>query len=169
MTIDVKPYSKEYEQRMVEMILDIQQNEFKVPVTIDDQPDLLAIDKWYRSGKGNFWIATDGDKLVGTIALIDIGNHQSALRKMFVHKDYRGKDKAIGQLLLDTLINSCRENDIREIYLGTIERMLAAHRFYRKNGFEEIAKKDLPASFPLMPVDNMFFGITLNQSKNESK
>jgi hypothetical protein len=35
--------------------------------------------------------------------------------------------------------------------------MKAAHRFYEKNGFVEIAKEQLPESFPLMRVDNRFF------------
>ncbi|HVN38503.1 MAG TPA: GNAT family N-acetyltransferase, partial [Myxococcota bacterium] len=36
-------------------------------------------------------------------------------------------------------------------------KFLAAHRFYAKNGFREIAKSDLPPSFPVMAVDDRFF------------
>lgn len=150
-------YSRQYLDRLIEMVLHIQQDEFGVPVTIADQPDLLTIEDVYQSKKGNFWIALNGEQVIGTIGLIDIGNRQSALRKMFVHRDYRGKEKAVGQHLLDTLINWCQQHSIDEVYLGTVERMLAAHRFYRKNGFYQLGKSELPENFPLMPVDNTFF------------
>ena len=159
--MEIHVYSRSYEQPVIDLILNIQQNEFGVPVTIKDQPDLLAVENFYCKGLGNFWIATDNEKLIGTIALIDIGNRQSALRKMFVHKDYRGKDKGIGQQLLDQVTGWCREKGIDEIYLGTFDKLQAAQRFYVKNGFIEVEKQSLPASFPLMQVDNMFFKLQL--------
>jgi len=159
MQIDL--YRKEYEQAVIELILNIQQNEFGVPVTIADQPDLLDVENFYRKGLGNFWIATENKQLTGTIALIDIGNRQSALRKMFVHKDHRGKEKGLGQQLLDHVTGWCRQTGIDEIYLGTFDKLVAAQKFYRKNGFVEVAKSSLPAPFPLMQVDNMFFALHL--------
>ena len=155
--IEVGFYKKEYHDAVVELILDIQQREFGLPVTIKNQPDLLDIENVYCSGKGNFWVALDGLNLIGTIALIDIGNRQAALRKMFVHHDYRGKKFGVGQLLLDTAIHWCNNMGIDEICLGTIDLMTAAHKFYRRNGFTEVKKHDLPQKFPIMPVDNMFF------------
>jgi GNAT superfamily N-acetyltransferase len=157
--ISIQTFGEEYQHRIIDFILDIQQNEFAVAVTIADQPDLLDIPGAYGRGKGNFWIALDENKLVGTIALIDIGNRQSALRKMFVHRDYRGQPHRAGQLLLNTVLAWCNKEGIDEIYLGTIDRMFAAHRFYEKNGFRQMDKTALPESFPLMPVDNMFFGL----------
>jgi hypothetical protein len=46
---------------------------------------------------------------------------------------------------------------MREIYLGTTAKFLAAHRFYEKNGFEELLQSELPARFPLMSVDTKFY------------
>ena len=46
---------------------------------------------------------------------------------------------------------------IREIYLGTTPKFLAAHRFYEKNGFAEIGKESLPEAFPIMSVDTKFY------------
>lgn len=155
--MEITAYSKDYELAVIDLILNIQQKEFGVPVTIEDQPDLLQVEKVYCQNKGNFWMATENDQLVGTVGLIDIGNRQSALRKMFVHKNYRGKDKAIGQQLLEHVIEWCVNKSIDEIYLGTFDKLLAAQRFYLKNGFEEIPKEGLPQNFPRMPVDNMFF------------
>jgi N-acetylglutamate synthase-like GNAT family acetyltransferase len=153
----VIPYEKKYQQGIVDLILPIQQQEFGVPITINDQPDLQNIASFYMKGNGNFWVAVDEEKVVGTIALVDIGNSQVALRKMFVHKDYRGKQKGAAQALIDTLFEWARNKQLQAVFLGTIDTMLAAHRFYRKNGFVEIAKEQLPPAFPLMAVDNRFF------------
>ncbi len=159
--MQIAVYRKQDEQEVIDLILPIQQNEFGVPVTIADQPDLLDVENFYFKGYGHFWVIRDGEKLVGTIALIDIGNRQSALRKMFVHKDHRGKEKGIGQQLLDHVILWCRKKGVGEIYLGTFDRLEAAQRFYIKNGFVAVEKQSLPASFPLMQVDNRFFKLSI--------
>ncbi len=159
--MEILIYRKEYEQGVIDLILPIQQAEFAVPVTIADQPDLQNVKGFYQQGKGNFWIAVDDNKVIGTIALIDIGNRQVALRKMFVDVHYRGKTFGVAQRLMETVIEWCKEEGIDEIYLGTINIMEAARKFYLKNGFVELAKEMLPASFPLMKVDNRFFKRTV--------
>jgi GNAT superfamily N-acetyltransferase len=160
--MEIETYNKKYQQQVIDLVLNIQQNEFHVPVTIKDQPDLSDIENFYCSRNGNFWIAIEDDKVIGTIALIDIDNKQSCLRKMFVHKNHRGKEKGIGQSLLDALINWCRGKNIEEVYLGTIDTMLAAHKFYTRNGFVEIDKAQLPGTFPVMKVDNKFFKLAVD-------
>ncbi len=155
--IKIKPYTKAYQVEVAELVLDIQQNEFKVPITLKDQPDLQDVETFYGNGLSNFWIAVDHEKVVGTIALIDIGNRQVCLRKMFVHKEHRGGAKGVALLLLNKAIEWCREKGIGEIYLGTIDILTAAQKFYLKHGFMVVDKTSLPENFPLMLVDNLFF------------
>jgi GNAT superfamily N-acetyltransferase len=157
----IEIYTEKYKQDIAALILNIQNNEFNVPLTLADQPDLLDIKNFYFKKNGCFWVAVEDEKLIGTIALIDFDNGQAALRKMFVHKDYRGKEKGVGQLLLDTLFDWCKQKNITEIYLGTVEQLHAAKRFYVKNGFEKIDKSELPGNFPLMQVDTEFFGLRI--------
>jgi len=106
-------------------------------------------------------VALFNKEVVGTVSLLDIGHKQAALRKMFVNKKYRGKQYQVALALLNTLLNWAQLNDIREIYLGTTSKFLAAHNFYEKNGFNEIAKKYLPLSFPIMKVDTKFYKFEL--------
>lgn len=155
--MNIRPFEERDLQQLTELILPIQQVEFGVPITINDQPDLLNIDTFYRNGNGNFWCALSGEKVIGSIALIDIGNHQGVIRKMFVHPDFRGKEKKTAQLLLDELTDWCLRHDFHALFLGTIDKMLAAQKFYGRNGFQEIEKSALPDSFPIMKVDNLFF------------
>lgn len=101
--------------------------------------------------------------VVGTIAFLDIGNSQGALRKMFVNALYRGKEYGIGQALLDTLLQWAKEKKYTEIMLGTTEKFLAAHRFYEKNGFKEISIRNLAETFPVMKVDVKFYKYILTE------
>ncbi|WP_234447559.1 GNAT family N-acetyltransferase [Viridibacillus soli] len=111
----------------------------------------------YQVGKGNFWISTVNDKVIGTISLYDIGNNQLALKKMFVAKQFRGQGYRTAQLLLETAISWAKYHNAIEIFLGTTPQFLAAHRFYEKNGFMEITASELPPAFPLLEVDKKFY------------
>lgn len=162
MDISLKIFAPQYEEQVSNLILDIQQNEFGVKITKEEQPDLSNISAFYQKNGGNFWIALDGAKVVGTIALVDIGNNQGALRKMFVHQNYRGKEFGIASRLLNLLIDWANAQEISEIYLGTTSKFLAAHRFYEKNGFSEISRSSLPEAFPLVAVDSKFYMTSLS-------
>jgi N-acetylglutamate synthase-like GNAT family acetyltransferase len=155
--IDV--YTDTYKQPVCDLILSIQSKEFAIPITLAQQPDLNNIPKFYQTNSGNFWIAKDNDNVVGTIALLDIGNHQGALRKMFVAEAYRGKE--IAKRLLTNLLAWAKQKAFSEIYLGTTEKFIRAQRFYEKNGFVEVNKRDLPPQFPIMDVDVKFYKLKI--------
>ena len=155
--IQIQPFENQDTNQIVELILNIQQNEFQVPITINEQQDLLNIASFYQQENGNFWVAKHEGNLVGTIALIDCGEGIGTIRKMFVKKEFRGKEFGIAQRLLDILLATAKEAKMTDVYLGTIERLQAAIRFYERNGFTLIAKENLPSVFPLMAVDTHFF------------
>jgi GNAT superfamily N-acetyltransferase len=185
--ISVGPIFNDDCQQIVDLILPIQQIEFNVAITLEAQLDLLDVEGFYHKGGGGFWgakvkgvtgggsveegggPAAGGGQLVGTIALIDIGHHAGALRKMFVNKDFRGKEMGIAQRLLEMLTGHCREKGITDVYLGSVDVMKAAHRFYERNGFTRIAMEDLPVYFPRMPADNVFYHLHLDLTKNAAQ
>ena len=157
MKIDIQTYDQKYQKQIEELILTIQQKEFEIRINLEQQPDLMEIPHVYQQNNGNFWIALDKGRVVGTIGLIDIGSRQVALRKMFVHKDYRGGVIKTAALLLEAAFNWAKMRSVSEIYLGTTDKFLAAHRFYEKHGFVEILQAQLPKSFPIIPVDRKFY------------
>jgi GNAT superfamily N-acetyltransferase len=162
-TLTIRPIHNDYCEQVIDLILSIQQKEFGLTITIDQQPDLRDIDANYHDGGGNFWGAFVGEELVGTIALINTGHKAGCIRKMFVKAAYRGKEWGTAQKLLDVLLQFCCDKDITNVQLGTVEALKAAHRFYERNGFERIAKEDLPPYFPLMLTDTMFYQLNLNK------
>ena len=159
--VRIVPFSPEYADGVVAVILPIQQAEFGIPITLDAQPDLKNIPAFYQRGDGNFWVALDGGRVIGTVALFDIGNHQAALRKMFVASAHRGPERGIARQLLGTLMAWCRAKGVTAVYLGTTTKFVAAHRFYERNGFREIAREALPESFPVMAVDTKFYALAV--------
>ncbi|MCM2284866.1 MAG: GNAT family N-acetyltransferase [Desulfobacula sp.] len=159
--IRIDEFSSEYQEEILNLIVMIQQKEFEIAITAEDQPDLCNIRDFYQKGTGNFWVALFNHKVIGTISLLDIGNGRAALRKMFVDKAHRGERYQVASRLLDMLIKWAKSKEIKEVYLGTTSKFLAAHRFYEKNGFRKIEKSDLPGAFPVMKVDTRFYKFEL--------
>ncbi|PDS77737.1 GNAT family N-acetyltransferase [Rhizobium sp. L43] len=155
--IEIRPFASDDADAVLSVILPIQREEFGIDITADAQPDLRVIPDFYQSGKGQFWVAVKDGAIVGTVGLKDIGNNQAALRKMFVSAAVRGREHGVAARLLDRLIAHARDTGLTDIFLGTTDKFVAAHRFYEKNGFSEIAKSALPRAFPLMAVDSKFY------------
>jgi N-acetylglutamate synthase-like GNAT family acetyltransferase len=161
--ISVRPLNNLDCAAIIDLVLPIQQDEFQVAITLEDQPDLLDIESAYIAGGGNFWGAFDGDLLIGTIALLKAEEQMAALRKMFVRQSYRGKTHGVAKALLKILEDDCREKGITNLYLGTVPQLKAAHRFYERNGFTQLAAEDLPSAFPRMAADKIFYFIHISK------
>lgn len=160
--IRIAPFDPGQAAQVLELILGIQQGEFQVPITAADQPDLGRIPEVYQRGRGQFWVGLAGHRVVGTLGLLDFGSG-GALRKMFVHPDHRGTPSRLGQTLLDTLLAHAREQGLPALWLGTLERMGAARRFYERNGFRAVEPANLPPDFPRMAVDTRFYTLDLGR------
>lgn len=129
MTINVIEYNRSYHEELIGFILSIQKNEFNINIDRNDQPDLENIEQNYLNNGGQFWLAiNDQQKIIGTIGLIKLDNNKSALKKMFVDENYR--NLKVGKKLLDIVVTTCKENNIDEIYLGTIDKFISAQYFY---------------------------------------
>ena len=159
--VKIAPFIPEHTGAVGQLISAIQREEFQIPITLDQQPDLADIPGYYQNGNGNFWVAVIDDRVIGTISLLDIGKEQVALRKMFVDPDFRGARFGTAHKLLQAAFDWCSAKGVTEIYLGTTAKFLAAHRFYEKSGFTEISKGVLPERFPVMTVDTKFYMMKL--------
>ena len=159
-------FEKKFEDQIIDLIVKIQREEFGIPISPEQQPDLRTIPSYYQKNKGNFWVALAAEKVIGTIALLDISAGNAALRKMFVVSEYRGGQFGTANLLLETLLMSASHSGLNTVYLGTTSKFLAAHRFYEKNGFTLIQKAELPDTFPVMAVDSRFYKIAVAQQES---
>lgn len=162
--VSLEVFRPEFSKQAGELVIAIQRDEFHVPIRLEDQPDLLDIQRYYQRGLGQFWCALHEDEVVGTIGLLDLGHRAAALRKMFVKKEFRGGPGAsIAQRLLSNAEAWCLEKRIDEIILGTIDSYAAARRFYERNSFQQIQVQELPSYFPKMKIDNTFYRKVLSK------
>ncbi|WP_278939986.1 GNAT family N-acetyltransferase [Pseudomonas helleri] len=159
--ISINRYAPGDEKDVLALIIPIQREEFGIEISAEDQPDLMQIQSFYQTGSGGFWLARRQGEVIATIGLKDIGNGAVALRKMFVAASWRGREFGVAKQMLELIIQISKESGVRQIYLGTTEKFLAAHRFYEKHGFKLIERHNLPASFPLMLVDTRFYALVL--------
>lgn len=157
----IRPATKSDTKGLQQLIPPIQQQEFSIPITWEQQPDLHDIDGFYCKGIGEFWVAEHQHNIIGSIALIDIGNQQAVIRKMFVQAEWRGKPHHVAQKLFDHLLHYAKSQQVRVLLLGTTAKFLAAHRFYERNQFQQIPAEDLPPEFPLMKVDTRFYRLEI--------
>lgn len=151
----IRPFAAADAEAVVNLVLSIQQREFGISITADEQPDLLDVRAHYQCAQGNFWVASDKGRIVGTIGLLDVGSGHGVLRKMFVAASHRGT--GVAAELLQTCLTWARAAKMTEVMLGTTPRMKAAHRFYEKWGFVEVTAASLPSYFPRMRVDTKFY------------
>lgn len=153
----MRPFEDRDAAAIVELVLGIQTSEFGLPICAADQPDLLDIPGHYLRPGGGFWVATDRGAIVGCVGMLRIGGGQGVLRKMFVAPTHRGSPPGVARGLLHAALQGCRARGIGGLWLGTTAAFRAAHRFYAREGFELVSGDALPADFPRMAVDTLFF------------
>jgi hypothetical protein len=93
--ISIQTYSSIFQKQVEKLVLGIQNDEFGLGLTAQDQPDLPDIAEFYKNGR--FWVALDeNDQLMGTIGIEPLTDGQASLRKMFLDKSIRGnKDEKL--------------------------------------------------------------------------
>jgi len=137
--IKIIPYNQQYKDQVINLILDVYEKEFDFIGY--DRPDIYSIPVTYqKSGNGNFWVALDGEEVVGTVGILGKTDELAYLKRMIVKKEFR--QQGLGQKLLQTAIDFAREYGFKTIYAGTVEENINAIKFYKQHGFVE--SNDVP-------------------------
>lgn len=159
--ITISQFEDRYTQDVTDLVLHFQNDGTRPPVSIDDQPDLLNITREYIEKGGNFWIAKDKEKLVGSIGIMPYGNGIAVLKKFFVYENYQGKPYHTGRKLYGELLDFAEAKGYHTILLDTPRNTERAHVFYEKAGFRKVEEKDLPIQFSHPYKDCDFFLLEL--------
>jgi ribosomal protein S18 acetylase RimI-like enzyme len=105
------------------------------------EADLHAIEETYLTG-GAFWVVeADDGALIGMTAVQPIDEKTGRLRRMRVTPEYRGR--GIGQALVDTAAEFCRERGYTKLILDTTEQQVEGQRLYERNGFVKTGERML--------------------------
>ena len=158
--IFIIPLVKDEEIALRIFALDIQNNEFKLNLMMEEQPDLLNPSYFYSGG--GFWIAKEGTEIVGSIGLQKLNNEIGIMRKLFVKKELRGACPNIAALLFQQFLQQAKELKLKSIFLDTPAVAVASHRFYEKNGFLPINNyENLPDGYSFADRASKIYCLTL--------
>jgi amino-acid N-acetyltransferase len=85
----------------------------------------------------SYWIALDGEKLIGFVALHIHSPKLAELRSMIIDQNYRGQN--IGTELVEKACEEGRRLGLKEVLALTYQQ-----RFFERLGFVEIPKESIP-------------------------
>ncbi len=165
-TVSIVPFEEAYQAQVIDLVLYVQNVEYGIGLPLEEQPDLVDIPEVYTYTRGGFWVAINTENfVVGTIGLQAIESGEGVgwglLKKFFVRKDYRGHASGAAAKLYETLIAQARAAHLKGIVLDTPRVAERSHAFYRRVGFREIARKELPFDYPYADRDSLLFLLDL--------
>ncbi len=101
-------------------------------------PDLGRFSEIYNPKGHKYWVIEDPDgKVVGGAGIGALTEDVCELQKMYCLKEARGT--GIAQCLMDLCLSFAKQY-YKKCYLETFENMIAANKFYQKNGFISLEK-----------------------------
>jgi GNAT superfamily N-acetyltransferase len=98
--------------------------------------EMAAFLQRYDADRDGFWIACQEDRIVGGIAIdgFEAARKGAHLRWFIVDPNCQGR--GVGNRLLRTAIEFCRQRRYERIYLWTFAGLESARHLYEKFGFE---------------------------------
>ena len=118
-------------------------DEFEQYIALSLREEIERIDEYYEETKGrSFWVAVDGERLLGNYGLEPSGPRAFELRRMYVEPSLRRQ--GLARAMLGHAEQTCLRQGRSELYLSTSEIQTAAIALYRASGYqlvrEEIAQ-----------------------------
>lgn len=165
--IQIERYKDNYRQDMIDMILSIQNDENHLGFTLEEQPDMDDVNSAFLANGGMFWMAFEGEELIGTLGLAKKNEEVGVLKKFFVRKDKRGT--GIGTTLYKTLLMFAEQVGMSKIILDTPSILTGAHKFYEKNGFRRIGREELPVHYEFPDRNCYLYMLEIDAEKNTYK
>lgn len=146
----------------VALVLGIQNDEFRLNLSISDQKDLTDIDAYYGARGGVFLVAeASAGAIVGTIGLMRLRDDLGVMKKFFVAADYRARDRGVARALYERFVESAKGKGVTQVILDTPSAAVRSHAFYRSVGFVQIDRSALPMSYDFPERDTLFFQLWL--------
>jgi GNAT superfamily N-acetyltransferase len=108
--------------------------ELYIARSLIEEIDRLA--DYYGERNGGFWVAVDGQKVVGMFGLEAVGEAAMELRRMYVDPDLRRR--GIGKRMLHFAEQECRKRNRSRIDLSTSELQRDALSLYLNAGYDQV-------------------------------
>ncbi|MES1219578.1 MAG: GNAT family N-acetyltransferase, partial [Bacteroidota bacterium] len=132
--LTIIPYEEKYKTQFRELNL-----EWLDKYNLTESHDLMVLDDprgTIIDRGGYIWLAKDGEKIVGTAAIMNEGHGHYELAKMAVAPAFQGK--GISKLLIETCIAKAKEIGAKKLLLYSNHQLLTALKLYEKYGFHHV-------------------------------
>lgn len=141
MSLQIIPFENKYKKAFYD--LNIEWLDIFFYIEDFDKEVLSNPEKYIIDPGGYIFFALEGDRVLGTVALMKSEDGIYELTKMAVLPSQRGKN--IGQQLMKYCIDFGREHYMKKLFLYSNTKLENAIHIYRKWGFIEIpVEKDSP-------------------------
>ena len=112
---------------------------FEEYIAISLEEEIDQISSYYRRKRGGFWVAVDGEKVVGMFGLEPSSTEAMELRRMYVDPDARRR--GIARRMLSFAEDECRRRDRPRMDLSTSELQGDAMSLYRNSGYQLVREE----------------------------
>ncbi len=144
-----------------ELISQIMNAEFSDSQSAYPTGDLENIPHSYGGFGEAFFVAINGNKIIGTVGIKKEDERVALLRRLFVATPYRRQQ--IGLKLIEHALQFCDEVGYDEVIFKTTSQMEGAIKACQKKGFVQRAK------IKLREVELMKFAFFIRNGMNRSK
>lgn len=130
MEYQLKEYSKEYENELIDLLIEVCVEEYGLGHYKDG---LIEHVKSNEAKKR--WILLHEDSLIATVCYTERSKEISEIKKVYVKKEYR--NLGIGKKMVNMVIDYIKDTQKYDaIYVGTSDHFESARKFYEKLGFK---------------------------------
>ncbi len=106
---------------------------FEIYIARSLTEEIDRVSEYYSERKGGFWVAVDGQKIVGMFGLESSGEGTMELRRMYLDPDFRRR--GIARRMLNFAEQECRRRDRPRMDLSTSELQREALALYQNAGY----------------------------------
>ncbi len=128
----ILPYLPEHREPMVAVVQEVHREYGFTWEAEGYHRDLYTVESYYLATGGMFWVAMDGERVVGCVG-VTIHGDECELHRLYLLSSYRGR--GLGRRLLETTIAFARERGCRRMIAWSDVKLPDAHRLYLKMGF----------------------------------
>lgn len=137
----IRSATAEDEPAIRELVFGILKSYGLDPSPKDTDADLYDLRGYYFDHGGDFAVLLEGEQIIGTVALFNLGSQVCELRKMYLDPAFRRR--GLGRQLLDYGLVKARELGYIRVTLETASELKEAVALYESYGFQRIEPEHL--------------------------
>lgn len=123
----------------------------------DIDEELYSFPGKYEEPAGSFFVAKEGDNIIGCVGLRKIQTGICEMKRLFVKDEHKGI--GLGKELIKIVIEEAKKKGYEKMRLDTLPKMKTAQRLYKEFDFYEIKQ------YVVNPIEDSVFMEKMLKSK----